>query len=107
MSSSIAATLTPMIRAMLLALLRPGGRLLNSAISRRPGKAARFSHHSFIDRYVFPDGELEPMATMIEALEDAGFEANRLGLNHVLAVKSAHEGRSGMPAARIELLRAS
>jgi cyclopropane-fatty-acyl-phospholipid synthase len=36
------------------------GRLLNHAISRRPGHPAEFSATSFIDRYVFPDGELEP-----------------------------------------------
>ena len=33
-----------------------------------------FSKTSFIDRYVFPDGELEPIALMIEAIEGAGFE---------------------------------
>ncbi len=33
-----------------------------------------FSKTSFIDRYVFPDGEIEPMAPMIDALERAGFE---------------------------------
>ncbi|MBK5250419.1 MAG: class I SAM-dependent methyltransferase, partial [Actinomycetales bacterium] len=60
--------------ADLFALLRPGGRLLNHAISRRPGSPGGFSRTSLIDRYVFPDGELEPMAGMVKALEDAGFE---------------------------------
>ena len=60
--------------AELFGLLRPGGRLLNHAISRRPGPLARFSRTSFIDRYVFPDGELQPMAGMVEAMENAGFE---------------------------------
>src|SRR6185312_13552642 len=40
----------------------------------RPGKPAPFSKTSFIDRYVFPDGEIQPMATVIDALEGAGFE---------------------------------
>ena len=40
----------------------------------RPGTRADVSKTSFIDRYVFPDGEIEPMATMIDALEGAGFE---------------------------------
>ena len=35
---------------------------------------AAFSKTSFIDRYVFPDGEMQPMATVIDALERAGFE---------------------------------
>jgi cyclopropane-fatty-acyl-phospholipid synthase len=60
--------------ADLYRLLRPQGRLLNHAISRRPGSAPEFSPTSFIDRYVFPDGELVPLATTIAALEDAGFE---------------------------------
>jgi cyclopropane-fatty-acyl-phospholipid synthase len=58
----------------LFGLLSPGGRLLNHAISRRPGPPGRFSRTSFIDRYVFPDGELQPLAETVGALEDAGFE---------------------------------
>jgi cyclopropane-fatty-acyl-phospholipid synthase len=53
--------------------LRPGGRLLNHCITRpddrfgsRPGK--------FISRYVFPDGELEPVGTLVSAMNDNGFE---------------------------------
>jgi cyclopropane-fatty-acyl-phospholipid synthase len=48
--------------------------LLNHAISRRPGPPEGFSRTSFIDRYVFPDGELEPLSVMVGALEEAGFE---------------------------------
>jgi cyclopropane-fatty-acyl-phospholipid synthase len=57
-------------------LLAPGGRLLNHAISRRPGPPGdpRGDKTSFIDRYVFPDGELHPMSTMVAVLESAGFE---------------------------------
>jgi cyclopropane-fatty-acyl-phospholipid synthase len=56
--------------------LAPGGRLLNHAISRRPGPPGdpKADKTSFIDRYVFPDGELHPMATMVDVLESAGFE---------------------------------
>jgi cyclopropane-fatty-acyl-phospholipid synthase len=60
--------------AWLFDLLRDGGRLLNHAIARRPGPPPGFSKTSFIDRYVFPDGELQPMATMIDAIETVGFE---------------------------------
>jgi cyclopropane-fatty-acyl-phospholipid synthase len=35
------------------------------------------------------------------------FAANRLGINHVLAVKCTERGRSGMPATRAELLQPS
>ena len=59
----------------LFGLLAPEGRLLNHAIARRPGpRGDGGSSTSFIDRYVFPDGELEPLATMVEALEGAGLE---------------------------------
>ena len=74
MAEHVGAAMLPVYAADLFALLRPGGRLLNHAISRRPGKAPEFSPTSFIDRYVFPDGELEPLATTVEALEGAGFE---------------------------------
>ena len=62
--------------AQLYNLLAPGGRLLNHAISRRPGPPGdpRGDKTSFIDRYVFPDGELHPMSTMVDMLEEAGFE---------------------------------
>ena len=75
MAEHVGAAMLPTYAAHLYDLLRPQGRLLNHAISRRPRKpAAAFSKTSFIDRYVFPDGEIEPLATMIEALEGAGFE---------------------------------
>ena len=62
--------------AHLHALLAPGGMLLNHAISRRPGPPGdpKGDKTSFIDRYVFPDGELQPLSTMVDALESAGFE---------------------------------
>ncbi len=153
MAEHVGAGMLPVYAADLFALLRPGGRLLNHAIARRPGHAPRFSPTSFIDRYVFPDGELVPPATTIETLEDAGFEvrdveslrehyaltlrewvanlerswdgaarlagparariwrlymagssiafdANRIGVNQVLAIKTDSRGRSGMPRTR-------
>ena len=62
--------------AHLHTLLAPGGRLLNHAISRRPGPPGdpKGDKTSFIDRYVFPDGELHPLSTMVDVLESAGFE---------------------------------
>ena len=62
--------------AHLHALLVPGGRLLNHAISRRPGPPGdpAGDRTSFIDRYVFPDGELHPLSTTVDVLESAGFE---------------------------------
>ncbi len=66
----------PEYAAQVHSLLAPGGRLLNHAISRRPGPPPdpKGDRTSFIDRYVFPDGELQPLATMVDVLESAGFE---------------------------------
>lgn len=53
-------------------LLRPGGLFLNHGIVRvGSGKPDR---RSFISRYVFPDGELQSVATVAAAMEQAGLE---------------------------------
>ena len=157
MSEHVGKAMLPTYSKELFKLLRPGGRLLNHAISRRPGPSEGFSRTSFIDRYVFPDGELQPMATMVDAMEEVGFEvrdveslrehyaltlrawvanleanwdraveltspgrariwrlymagsalgfeANRLGVNQVLAVRPDPRGASGMPRTRASLL---
>ncbi|MFJ6657938.1 class I SAM-dependent methyltransferase [Streptomyces sp. NPDC091377] len=61
--------------ADLYALLKPGGRLLNHQIARRPQRDETAYHvNEFIDAYVFPDGELAPVGTTVTQLERAGFE---------------------------------
>jgi len=138
-------------------LLRPGGRLLNHQIARRPGP--RRTSPTFISAYVFPDGELSPVGQTAEALEAAGlevrdleslrehyaltlrqwvanlsarwdeavrlagpgrarvwllymagsalaFEAGRIGVNQVLAVRAHADGRSEIPPTRTEWLGA-
>ncbi|MFF2774881.1 class I SAM-dependent methyltransferase [Streptomyces sp. NPDC058052] len=60
---------------LLHGLLKPGGRLLNHQISRRPEPDEEaYRVDAFIDAYVFPDGELAPMGRTLTTLEDAGFE---------------------------------
>ncbi|MCL7430175.1 cyclopropane-fatty-acyl-phospholipid synthase family protein [Streptomyces sp. YS415] len=137
--------------ARLHGLLRPGGRLLNHQIARRPRRVEEsYRLNGFIDRYVFPDGELSPVGSTVSLLEEAGFEVrdvealrehyaltlrawvtnlerdwaeavrlvgagrarvwrlymaasavgferNNLGVNQVLAVRTAPSGGSGMP----------
>ncbi|MYU24894.1 cyclopropane-fatty-acyl-phospholipid synthase family protein [Streptomyces sp. SID8352] len=56
-------------------LLKPGGRLLNHQIGRRPRRDEdAYDLDAFIDAYVFPDGELAPVGTTVTQLERAGFE---------------------------------
>jgi cyclopropane-fatty-acyl-phospholipid synthase len=139
----------------LYSLLAPGGRLLNHQISGRPGP--RRDGTSFIEAYVFPDGELLPLATTVGLLEKVGFEvrdveslrehyaltlrrwvtnlesswdravalttegrarvwrlymagsalsfeAGRIGVNQVLAVRPGPGGASGLPRTRDLLL---
>ncbi|WP_405645011.1 class I SAM-dependent methyltransferase [Streptomyces sp. NBC_00019] len=60
----------------LYALLKPGGRLLNHQIARRPERdETTYRVDEFIDAYVFPDGELAPLGTTVTQLERAGLEA--------------------------------
>jgi cyclopropane-fatty-acyl-phospholipid synthase len=67
----------------LFSLLRPGGRLLNHGIARpaRPGRThtpARIRRRSFIDRYVFPDGELHELGAVVSRMQASGFEVRHV-----------------------------
>ena len=53
--------------------LRPGGRLLNHCITR-PTNSERIKTEPFIDRYVFPDGELTGSGRIITEIQNVGFE---------------------------------
>jgi cyclopropane-fatty-acyl-phospholipid synthase len=54
--------------------LRPQGRLLNHCITRPTTTARVKATRGFINRYVFPDGEIEAAGTIISAIQDAGLE---------------------------------
>jgi cyclopropane-fatty-acyl-phospholipid synthase len=60
-------------------LLRPGGRLLNHAIARPPNAGrTRFQPNSFIDRYVFPDGELHEVGNVVSTMQRTGYEVRHV-----------------------------
>jgi cyclopropane-fatty-acyl-phospholipid synthase len=71
-------------------LLRPQGRLLNHGISRPtklaqrpvggrlPATPSRMARRSFIDRYVFPDGELHEIGAVVSTMQATGFEVRHL-----------------------------
>jgi len=54
-------------------VLRPGGRLLNHGISR-PAGPSDLKERSFINRYVFPDGELHEVGRVVSVLQESGLE---------------------------------
>ncbi len=71
------------------ALLRPGGRLLNHGIARpaaRRGRTrrgipvtpSRLRRRSFVDRYVFPDGELHELGAVISVMQARGLEVRHV-----------------------------
>lgn len=56
-------------------LVRPGGRVLNHAIAAvRPLQRARRRSPSFIERYIFPDGEILPLSDIVTAFEATDLE---------------------------------
>ncbi|MBG6215843.1 cyclopropane-fatty-acyl-phospholipid synthase [Arthrobacter sp. CAN_A6] len=71
-------------------LLRPGGRLLNHAISWNAGHTLP-DPDSFIPRYVFPDGEMLSLSKMVGALDAAGLEVldvEALRLHYALTLRA-------------------
>jgi cyclopropane-fatty-acyl-phospholipid synthase len=63
----------PSYFSFLASKAKPHARLLNHCITRTT--TTEDNHFGgFIDRYVFPDGELEGVGTIVSAMQDNGFE---------------------------------
>jgi cyclopropane-fatty-acyl-phospholipid synthase len=60
--------------AFLHGKLKPGGRLLNHCITRPDNSEPARRASGFINRYVFPDGELEGPGHLVSVMNSAGFE---------------------------------
>jgi len=66
--------------------LRPQGRLLNHQIGRKPQPPrgwnrrpeTALARNSFVQRYVFPDGELHEIGQVVAAMQETGFEARHM-----------------------------
>jgi cyclopropane-fatty-acyl-phospholipid synthase len=79
MAEHVGLAQLPVYAGHLHSLLHPEGRLLNQAIARGPHAGEQqFDRRSFLTRYVFPDGELQPLATHVEVLEQASFEVRHV-----------------------------
>lgn len=72
LTEHIGARNYPAYFATLRGKLRPHGRLLNHSITRDHNRSTRTG--AFIDRYVFPDGELTGAGSLLVQLQDAGLE---------------------------------
>jgi cyclopropane-fatty-acyl-phospholipid synthase len=72
MAEHVGAAQLPDYARALARLVAPGGRVVNHAIARPQMRRGRTS--AFIDRYIFPDGELVPLSQMMAAFEEAGLE---------------------------------
>ncbi|MFD0903079.1 class I SAM-dependent methyltransferase [Actinomadura sediminis] len=64
----------PAYFSFLYGKLKPGGRMLNHTITRPDNLAPPRKENGFINRYVFPDGELEGPGYIQTQMNDAGFE---------------------------------
>jgi cyclopropane-fatty-acyl-phospholipid synthase len=73
LTEHIGAKNVPAYARFLTGKLRPQGRLLNHCITR-PVTTAPAKAGGFINRYVFPDGELEAVGTIVSVLQDNGLE---------------------------------
>jgi cyclopropane-fatty-acyl-phospholipid synthase len=73
LTEHIGARNVPAYVRFLASKVRPQGRFLNHCITR-PVTSAPARAGGFINRYVFPDGELEAVGSIIAAIQDNGFE---------------------------------
>lgn len=90
MSEHVGREQMPGYVEVLHSLLRPGGRLLNHAISWNAGPT-KPDPDSFIPRYVFPDGEMISLGEMVSALESGKFEVldvEALRLHYALTLRA-------------------
>jgi cyclopropane-fatty-acyl-phospholipid synthase len=58
--------------------LRPGGRLLNHCITRPDTLHVPRVKRGFIDRYIFPDGELTGVCKITTEIQNAGLEVRHV-----------------------------
>jgi cyclopropane-fatty-acyl-phospholipid synthase len=86
-------------------LLRDGGLFLNEGIARLFSDTPRRA--TFISRYVFPDGELHPLAALVGSLERAGLEPREVSSTREHYARTLHAWYRNLqnhrPAAKAEI----
>jgi len=91
--------------------LEPGGLFLNHAITAQPARISPpgggllpgvfgrlVARRSFIDAYVFPDGELLALPVMLRAAQAAGFEVHHVGSLRAHYARTLRRWVSGLEA---------
>ncbi|MFC9255315.1 class I SAM-dependent methyltransferase [Amycolatopsis thailandensis] len=73
LTEHIGARNLPSYFRFLAGKLKPHGRMLNHCITN-PDTSVAHRSRGFIDRYVFPDGELESVGEIATAMHDSGLE---------------------------------
>lgn len=73
MSEHVGESKLDLYFAHLSSRIKDDGRVLNHCITR-PNSLMRSKTEAFIDRYIFPDGELSGPSRVVEALHDSGLE---------------------------------
>ena len=102
MFEAVAEELLPDFFARAHSFLKPGGVFVNQGLARGYHETgASTSGRSFMGRYVFPDGNVVPISTALEAAESSGLEVRDvealrehyvLTLRHWVArLEAAHE----------------
>ena len=89
-----------------LRLLRPRGTFLCHGIASRVDRAPR-KGPSFVQRYVFPDGELVPIGKLALAAETAGFEVRDVEGLREHYVLTLERWRERLEARREDAVRAA
>src|SRR5258708_102230 len=73
MVEHVGAEMLPEYFAKAFKLLRPGGVFLNHGIARASSAQAH-NGPTFVDRYVFPDGDIPPIENVLREAGSSGFE---------------------------------
>ena len=87
------------------ALLRPGGLFLNHGIARLASEQS--GPDTFINRYIFPDGELHPVTAIQRAMQRAGLEVRdveSLREHYPLTLRRWHANLGDNRARAVELV---
>jgi cyclopropane-fatty-acyl-phospholipid synthase len=74
MFEAVEREMLPDFFARVRALVEPGGVFLNQGVASNHAHPTTMGRSSFMARYVFPDGNLVPIAGALRAAESAGFE---------------------------------